>query len=454
MRKVLTILLLGLFQLVHAQYQFHYVGLTGTVESYRGPIQGGLCNRRYASPSAADAADPNFGTIPGAQFWDGTTLWIRSFDATTWVAIGGSGGSQGLQDVILQDNLMRQDNTINYQGFSILHDNIASITHNITNTYEVGDGNGNDYLAITPDLYTEGTTNNGNVFITTQTNTTGTRYFYYNDGTNLLPLVLFSAVGRVGIGGPLIPQGILHVVNNGGSGNSAILENSNVSTAINNQVVLRIQTNTGANSLAGYTGPGWPANGSGYSSSINFTTGSNTDGFKAFAAIQAGITNYNTGTGLLGFYLDGDFQTPSANLTDAGLYLGHSKTHASYPLDVAGAVNLADLKIAGTSGFTGQVPTRQSDGTFAWGSTGRGVVLPITAIVGEGLSDSPTSGSSTYTNTKLIGLGTRIQIVEGEMIESNFGSNASFTFNNSTGTINISPNTFTAGTSLYINLNQ
>jgi hypothetical protein len=78
----------------------------------------------------------------------------------------------------------------------------------------------------------------------------------------------------------------------------------------------------------------------------------------------------------------------------------------------------------------------------------------LTGLVGNGGGDDPTTGSSSFTDTKLIGLPSRIQIILGEIILSDWGNNSSFTFNSSTGTINITPNTFTAGTTLYVNLNQ
>lgn len=85
-------------------------------------------------------------------------------------------------------------------------------------------------------------------------------------------------------------------------------------------------------------------------------------------------------------------------------------------------------------------------------------IPPLVGVVDGGDTDDPVSGISTFQDNKLKGLGAsnnyRIQIVIDEVLQSNFGVNASFTFDGITGTIDLSPNTWQAGSGLYINLNQ
>lgn len=83
----------------------------------------------------------------------------------------------------------------------------------------------------------------------------------------------------------------------------------------------------------------------------------------------------------------------------------------------------------------------------------------IAVIVGEGHSDSPAAGSNTYTNTRLINIGStnsnRFTISVSDVDLRNFGLHPGFSFNNSTGTISLSnSNQFINNTELYINLNQ
>lgn len=88
-----------------------------------------------------------------------------------------------------------------------------------------------------------------------------------------------------------------------------------------------------------------------------------------------------------------------------------------------------------------------------------GVVKPpLIGVVGGGGANDPVTGSSTFQNASLIGLGGsnngKIQMVIDDVLYSNFGVNASFTFNNVTGIIDISPNKWVASSGLYIDLNQ
>jgi hypothetical protein len=89
---------------------------------------------------------------------------------------------------------------------------------------------------------------------------------------------------------------------------------------------------------------------------------------------------------------------------------------------------------------------------------GSGALPPLIGVVGDGGDDDPVAGESTFQNDKLIGLGAtnsdRIQIVYAENIMSNFGDNSSFVFDNALGIIDISPQTFVTGSSLYVNRNQ
>lgn len=88
-----------------------------------------------------------------------------------------------------------------------------------------------------------------------------------------------------------------------------------------------------------------------------------------------------------------------------------------------------------------------------------GIVLPpLIGIVNGGSGDDPVSGTSTFQSNKLIGLGatndSKIQIVIDDLLQANFGTNINFSFDGTTGEIDISPNIWITGASLYIDLNQ
>lgn len=92
-------------------------------------------------------------------------------------------------------------------------------------------------------------------------------------------------------------------------------------------------------------------------------------------------------------------------------------------------------------------------------ASGSGVIVPpLVGVVGGGGADDPVNGLQTFTSSKLINLGAsnggKIQIEIDEVTMSNFGQNSSFTLDNVLGILDISPNTFFTGSSLYINLNQ
>lgn len=91
---------------------------------------------------------------------------------------------------------------------------------------------------------------------------------------------------------------------------------------------------------------------------------------------------------------------------------------------------------------------------FKWNAfaTGTSVVPALNEVVGTGLG--PTNGSSTFTDTRLIGLGTKLQISINGILIYNYGTYSSFTFNSGTGQIDISPNVWTTGNTLTIFLNQ
>lgn len=131
--------------------------------------------------------------------------------------------------------------------------------------------------------------------------------------------------------------------------------------------------------------------------------------------------------------------------------IGTFESPPNAPLVVHGTASVDNLELSGLLGSTGQVPTRQSDNSIAW-QTPPGATHALTKIVGTG--SGPVAGNSTYTNTALIGLPSNIQIFLADYPLSNYGLYAAFTFDNTTGTIDISPNTFTNATMLYINLNQ
>lgn len=83
---------------------------------------------------------------------------------------------------------------------------------------------------------------------------------------------------------------------------------------------------------------------------------------------------------------------------------------------------------------------------------------PLIGVVDDGGANDPVSGQPIFQNNRLIGLGVtnggKISFNMAGSIWENFGDNSNFTFNSTTGEIDISPNEFSAGSSLYINLNQ
>ena len=83
---------------------------------------------------------------------------------------------------------------------------------------------------------------------------------------------------------------------------------------------------------------------------------------------------------------------------------------------------------------------------------------PLIGVTGDAGADDPVTDSSLFQSPKLVGLGStnsgRIQIFIDDVSQSNFGVNSSFTFDNNLGLIDISPNVFQEGSSLYIDLNQ
>jgi hypothetical protein len=87
----------------------------------------------------------------------------------------------------------------------------------------------------------------------------------------------------------------------------------------------------------------------------------------------------------------------------------------------------------------------------------------IAVVAGGGYSDSPIVDSNNYQNDLLIGIGNtvddgvaKITIFIDNQAMCNFGINASFDFDNTTGTIVFYTDgyRFGEGSSLYINLNQ
>lgn len=86
-------------------------------------------------------------------------------------------------------------------------------------------------------------------------------------------------------------------------------------------------------------------------------------------------------------------------------------------------------------------------------------LAPLIGVAGGGGSDDPISGTSTYQNDRLIGIGGAnsgkfIITIDG-LDWQNFGTNATqFTANTTTGEIDISPNQWYDGMSLYVDLNQ
>jgi hypothetical protein len=83
---------------------------------------------------------------------------------------------------------------------------------------------------------------------------------------------------------------------------------------------------------------------------------------------------------------------------------------------------------------------------------------PLIGVTGDGGPDDPVTDSSFFESSKLAGIGASnnnrfIIIIDGVILQ-NFGSNIGFTFDTNTNIIDISPNTFPAGSGLYIDLNQ
>lgn len=99
-------------------------------------------------------------------------------------------------------------------------------------------------------------------------------------------------------------------------------------------------------------------------------------------------------------------------------------------------------------------PARDAWDSIHLGSIAGAVPKSIAGVVGGGGADDPTSNATTYVNAKLVGLGPRITIVVNNVQYTNFGANANITFTPGTGTIDISPNKWIVGGSLFINLNQ
>lgn len=86
---------------------------------------------------------------------------------------------------------------------------------------------------------------------------------------------------------------------------------------------------------------------------------------------------------------------------------------------------------------------------------------PLKGITGRGLTNDPITDSSFFQSVDLVGLaasgdandGLIMIYVDGVPMQ-NFGNSSQFTFDNTTGLIDISPNTFPEGSSIYIDLNQ
>lgn len=93
-------------------------------------------------------------------------------------------------------------------------------------------------------------------------------------------------------------------------------------------------------------------------------------------------------------------------------------------------------------------------------ASGSGVIVPaLNGVVGGGGVDDPVNGSPTFQSNKLINLGAtsggKVSITYADTPMSNYGDNAAFTLNNTTGLFTwLNGNTFTTGSGLYINLNQ
>ncbi len=92
------------------------------------------------------------------------------------------------------------------------------------------------------------------------------------------------------------------------------------------------------------------------------------------------------------------------------------------------------------------------------GAGGGSVKPPLIGTVDGGSADDPVSGTSVFQSNKLIGLAQsnsqKCQIFVDAGCLVNYGNNISFILDNVTGEIDISPNTWQVGSSLYIDLNQ
>lgn len=118
------------------------------------------------------------------------------------------------------------------------------------------------------------------------------------------------------------------------------------------------------------------------------------------------------------------------------------------------------LVIGATGGLgTGQYALRR------WGDIKKCIlgtpVLPYIGVVGRGQispTKDPVAGQSVLQDNSLIGLGksnnNNIQIVVAETLLSNFGDNASFTYDPVSGTIDMSPNKFVLGNTVFVDRNQ
>lgn len=99
-------------------------------------------------------------------------------------------------------------------------------------------------------------------------------------------------------------------------------------------------------------------------------------------------------------------------------------------------------------------PKLQTWDSLHIGSIATSVPKSIAGVVGGGGADDPISNATTYVNAKLVGLGPKITIIVNNVQYTNFGANANITFTPGTGTINMAPNKWIVGGSLFINLNQ
>ena len=88
------------------------------------------------------------------------------------------------------------------------------------------------------------------------------------------------------------------------------------------------------------------------------------------------------------------------------------------------------------------------------------VKLPYIGVVGRGRTNpnDPIAGSSTLQDDSLIGLGStndgNIQMVIDVTLMATYGSDASFTYDPITGTVDISPNVFINESGVWVDRNQ